>query len=156
MLSLNLSNPLHIIFCNKIKHLYLKSKVRTNYRPASPPTFRIMKSILCPVYPPHLLLSPSPHLPLVSHSPVVSIRCSGHDWLTLRSTHAVHWPYRPLYTVHITVHTVSRYFYPRQNCLQIITNHHNVMPTDSLSITALCFTHTRVVMCNICDAILVK
>ena len=59
MLSLNLSNPLHIIFCNKIKHLYLKSKVRTNYRPGSPPTFRIMKSILCPVYPPLLLLSPS-------------------------------------------------------------------------------------------------
>ena len=49
MLSLNLSNPLHIIFCNKIKHLYLKSKVRTNYRPASPPTFRMMKSILRPV-----------------------------------------------------------------------------------------------------------
>ena len=70
MLSLNLSNPLHIIFCNKIKHLYLKSKVRTNYRPASPPTFRIMKSILlCPVYPALLLLSPSPHLCHLSLTP---------------------------------------------------------------------------------------
>ncbi len=59
MLSLNLSNPLHIIFCNKIKHLYLKSKVRTNYRPWSPPTFRIMKSILCPVYPAPKLVSVS-------------------------------------------------------------------------------------------------
>ena len=137
-------------FCNKIKHLCLKSlKFENNYRPMSPPTFRMMKSIPSPV-------SPSPvchsvvcyHLfsslrPAQLSLPVLSIRCSGHNWLTLtplmlyadRTVHCTAAHITALYSELYTQSGDMRYFYPCQNCLQIKTNHNVIM--------ALCFSHTR-------------